>query len=55
MGIRKWVGMEPAGVAVTRAEHPGQVHGFVRMTGVMAAARPALHDLGAFLRSHLSD
>lgn len=47
--------LEAAGVAVVRAEHPGQVHGFVRMTGVMRAARPALHDVGAFLRSHLSD
>ncbi len=47
--------LEAAGVAVTRAEHSGQVHGFVRMTGVMTAARPALAEIGAFLRSHLSD
>jgi len=46
--------LEAAGVEVTRAEHAGQVHGFVRMTGVMTAARPALREIGAFLRSHLS-
>lgn len=46
--------LEAAGVPVTRAEHPGQIHGFVRMTGVMAAARPALQEVGAFLRAHLT-
>lgn len=46
--------LEAAGVPVTRAEHPGQIHGFVRMTGVMSAARPALREIGAFLRVHLS-
>jgi acetyl esterase len=45
--------LEAAGVPVTRAEHPGQIHGFVRFTAVIGAARPALHDLGAFLRRHL--
>ena len=45
--------LEQAGVPVQRAEHEGQVHGFVRMAGIMSAARPALQDVGAFLRSHL--
>lgn len=46
--------LEAAGVPVVRAEHAEQVHGFVRMTGVMTAARPALRAAGAFLRAHLS-
>lgn len=46
--------LEAAGVPVTRAEYDGQIHGFVRFTAVIGAARPALHDLGAFLRRHLS-
>ena len=46
--------LEAAGVAVVRAQHDGQIHGFVRMTAVMGAARPALHDIGAFLRDHLT-
>ena len=46
--------LEQAGVPVLRAEHEGQVHGFVRMAGIMSAAQPALQDVGAFLRSHLA-
>ena len=46
--------LEAAGVPVVRAEHAGQIHGFVRMTAVMGAARPALHEIGAFLRDHLA-
>ena len=45
--------LEAAGVPVTRAEYDGQIHGFVRFTAVIAAARPALRDLGEFLRGHL--
>lgn len=45
--------LEAAGVPVEWVEHAGQIHGFVRMTGVMGAARPALAEVGAFLRSHL--
>ena len=45
--------LEGAGVPVTRDDHDGQVHGFVRMTAVMADARPVLHDVGEFLKSHL--
>lgn len=45
--------LEAAGVPVVRAEHGGQIHGFVRMTAVMRAARPALQEIGAFLRAHL--
>lgn len=45
--------LEAAGMAVVRAEQAGQIHGFVRMTAVMCAARPAPHDIGASLRGHL--
>ena len=45
--------LEAAGVPVTRDDRDGQVHGFVRMTAVMSDARPVLHDVGEFLKSHL--
>ena len=45
--------LEQAGVPVEWVEHAGQIHGFVRMTAVMGAARPALAELGAFLRARL--
>ena len=45
--------LEAAGVPVTRIEYDGQIHGFVRFTAAIAAARPALYELGAFLREHL--
>lgn len=45
--------LEAAGVPVEWVEHAGQIHGFVRMTAVMGAARPALVEIGAFLREHL--
>ena len=45
--------LERAGVDVIRAEHDGQIHGFVRMTAVMSAAGPALREIGQFLRGQL--
>lgn len=42
-----------AGVPVQQLSYPGQIHGFVRMTGVIGEAKPALDQVGAFLQSHL--
>jgi acetyl esterase len=42
-----------AGVSATLRRYDGMIHGFFTMAGVLAAARRALDECGAFLREHL--
>ncbi|MEX1275754.1 MAG: alpha/beta hydrolase [Bacteroidota bacterium] len=41
--------LEHAGVAVTRMDFPGQIHGFVRFTARISAARSAIGRIGQFI------
>ena len=53
-GVRFAEQLREAGVQVEQIAFPSQIHGFVRMTGVIADAKSAIDQIGTFLRGHLA-